>query len=482
MTDRGKFTERQRQTKYFGVPLQRILPDENPDTALVRGFFTSDDRDEEGDIITRGATERAIEKYRRWGNVRYMHLPKPVGKITRIGIDDGLAWNEVEIEVIDPQAIFEVRKGLLTALSVGISLDFDDLEFLEDGGMVISDYTLCELSLVDHPANYDAFLTSIKGAMHALSSLPLETQAQLQKEGVRMKDTKLEKLPRGGAYEVIKDKEEPLEELATTEVVVEEELLDELSATEIVEEEEEPGDVEKVVDANVESIEETDVQTSLEVEETPIEVEEPSEKSLDVEEQVDVETEEPMLEEKSPACRQSDETVEECVARKIPELMDEGMEHDQAVAAAHSICEEPCKSCPESDVEQDNEVEITLEAKIDALQAEIKQLKQDFAIASGLLKVVAEALQGQDEQSDDEDDQQADPEELQLELDEALQKNRELKAEIELLRTPVARKGHVQETELPEEATDEEEERPTNERPLKQAVRRHLEARYTARG
>ena len=47
--------------------------------------------------------------------------------------------------------------------------------------------------------------------------------------------------------------------------------------------------------------------------------------------------------EKSPACRMEDETSKECVARKIPELVDEGMEQDQAVAAATNICKDKCK-------------------------------------------------------------------------------------------------------------------------------------------
>lgn len=50
---------------------------------------------------------------------------------------------------------------------------------------------------------------------------------------------------------------------------------------------------------------------------------------------------------KSPACRKKDETKEECVARKIPELIGEGMKQDQAVAVANSVCSISCdnKAC-----------------------------------------------------------------------------------------------------------------------------------------
>lgn len=47
---------------------------------------------------------------------------------------------------------------------------------------------------------------------------------------------------------------------------------------------------------------------------------------------------------RSPACRLEDETVEDCVDRKVPEILDENpdMDPDQAVAIAFSICEEAC--------------------------------------------------------------------------------------------------------------------------------------------
>jgi len=52
---------------------------------------------------------------------------------------------------------------------------------------------------------------------------------------------------------------------------------------------------------------------------------------------------------KSPACRQEDETKDECVSRKIPEIMDEGYDQDQAIAMANSMCSTACsdksKSC-----------------------------------------------------------------------------------------------------------------------------------------
>jgi len=52
--------------------------------------------------------------------------------------------------------------------------------------------------------------------------------------------------------------------------------------------------------------------------------------------------------EKSPACRIEGETEEECRKRKIPELVDEGMEQDQAVAVAIDMCKEECEKKEET--------------------------------------------------------------------------------------------------------------------------------------
>jgi hypothetical protein len=144
--------------KMLVMPLEKGLKRSESGTLMVRGKYTSDAQDQVGDIITRSATEKAQPAYRQWGNIRRMHLPDPVGKVRKIGVEDGLEWNEVEIEVIDPKAVFEVENELLPALSVGILVNWEKLQFLEGGGWIINEYQLAEISLVDHPANYDAVL------------------------------------------------------------------------------------------------------------------------------------------------------------------------------------------------------------------------------------------------------------------------------------------------------------------------------------
>jgi len=207
----------------------------------VRGYFTSDQKDAVGDVITKEATMKAIPDYRQWGNIRYMHQPKPVGVVRAIGEDDGLEWNEVAFDITKPDVIEDVENGLLKALSVGILVDFKDIDQLQDGGWIINGYKLAEISLVDHPANYDARLKTMTGedALSYVKSLY------------------------GSSRNVI--------------------------------------------------------------------VETKSEET------------QPVKEEKSSPCREENESKEDCVSRKIPELIDEGMDQDQAVAVANEMCSEACE-------------------------------------------------------------------------------------------------------------------------------------------
>lgn len=261
-------------TKNIGVPLQKSVTKTKKGSLIVSGYFTSDAPDMHGDIITRSATEGAVKVYRQWGNIRRMHAPDPVGKVVGIGVEDGLEWNEVKIEVIDPKAVFEVENGLLQALSIGALIKFEDITWLEDGGMLISDYLLGEISLVDHPANYDSFLKDENSARSAVNMLVRqygldnvsrgmldllkekdmadeitqdgtiedeiteETTIEADADNVEAEDAETTK-------EIIEETEEVTEEVVEEEVADESDIVDE---NEIVEEEETTEVVETSID------------------------------------------------------------------------------------------------------------------------------------------------------------------------------------------------------------------------------------------
>jgi hypothetical protein len=276
--------------KYVASRINRELLTRDPDGNLVvRGLFTSDKMDMLGDVITRDATERAVPAFRQWGNIRYMHLPQPVGKVTKIGTGDGLGWNEVEFAVLKEDVAKEVENGLLPALSVGILVDFESIDFMADGGWKINDYLLAEISLVDHPANYDAVLSR-----------------SIDPEELRM--------PEKGQVVIIGDETDSTKEISTDEtvsedleVVAEEEIPAEelevekdLDVTDAAEEEE-VIPAEEAVDEAVETDEEEEVvkeiaESDAEVAEEVVEavVEPDAELSIDpvIEEEVVIEEEE----------------------------------------------------------------------------------------------------------------------------------------------------------------------------------------------
>lgn len=251
------------RAKFFHMKLNDANREKSLDgkRLSVRGYFTSDQKDAVGDIITKDATIKAIPDYKQWGNIRYMHQPKPVGVVRAIGEEDGLEWNEVVFDITKQDVIEDVENGLLKALSVGILVDWKDINELQDGGWVINNYKLAEISLVDHPANYDARLKGMQG-QDALSYVK-------------------------GLYN---------------------------------------GTAKNVTTRNSSLIN-------------------------------DISKEPDVVEEKSPPCRQEDESKDDCISRKIPELVAEGMDQDQAVAVANEMCSKPCeqKSIVE-DTLMDNDV------------------------------------------------------------------------------------------------------------------------------
>lgn len=268
-------------SKSFGVPLQKAYNQNERGQLLVRGFFTSDNKDEVGDIITRDATEKAIPSYKTWGNIRYMHQPRPVAVVERIGSGDGLAWNEVEIRVVDEDAAFQVREGLLRALSVGILIkDLDDVSFTDDGGLVIHSYSLAEISLVDHPANYDAKLNLEEKAVpwKAMASpvegYTLSKALQTKEEDVMPKEEVKVIEQEAEVVETAVEETETVVEKAVEETF-EEEVSEEVSE-EIVEDVVEKDIVEDVVEESVEEIDQIEDET---IEESEVIEEEVSEES-----------------------------------------------------------------------------------------------------------------------------------------------------------------------------------------------------------
>lgn len=436
--------------KHIAVPLEKSYDAQEDGTIIVNGFFTSDALDEVGDIITREATENAIPKYREWGNIRYMHQPKPVAKMLRIGTDDKLKWNEVEIHVIDPEAIFQVKNGLLKALSVGIWIrSWDDIEIDEEtGNWIILAYDLVEISLVDHPANYDAclFLDEDK----SIPASP-ELRQLVAQHGFAMVSKAL------GAITTSLEMEE---EIDMDELEKDLQLEEEIIAEETIEEE-----VELSVDDSEE--EEIDEELELSVDEEVVSEETEEELELSVDEE---------------------ETVEEVEEELVLEDMDVRLEEDTEDIDSVLIDSQEAEEEEEHDKETDISVEEAIEEVTENEEIEDDEVKDLLPLARALL----EALSETETEVPVLEEEQVEVERTE-EIEEATDEVTALKSQIDdlgsqvaelteivkdLLGKPAKRKGKIKTTILPHDALEEIEEEEEGEKGdlMKTAIRNYVQS------
>lgn len=429
-------------SKRIGVPLMHksMQKDENErEYLLVTGKFTSDQRDEVGDTITREATLRAVPKYKEWGNIRYMHQPRPVAVVNRISEGDGLQWNEVEIKVYNKEAIFEVEVGLLKALSVGILINMEDVEVEGDGGWKIHDYSLAEISLVDHPANYDAKLD--------IKNLGSDFVNLARQEGIYTA-VKQFKVDEDVTEEITMDEEQEL---------VEEEVIEENK--DIVEEE-----VEEIVEETKELIEEE--------KEVPVEEEEEEEEVEEEEEELErgmveeIVTDELVVEDEPVVEKELDEEVVEEETIEIEDEEEIVLEEEVELEVQELSLEPSTPDLTE-----------TLVAAITDLQTTVKALAEAFYAEKQTTSEPVEEVQEEVVEELVEEDKGV--EEIELLKKEIAS----LREELDALRAPANRKGKVLPVEVEEPAEEVEEKAIVKEKPLnlREAVKLHVESRFPKR-
>ena len=102
---------------------------------------------------------------------------------------------------------------------------------------------------------------------------------------------------------------------------------------------------------------------------------------------------EPELEQKSPACRMDGESEQECVSRKTAEMIEEGMDQDQASAAAYSMCETACSEKEEAA----------------PVKKDVEKLEEAFDLLVGAAELVKSAIDeygGNPDDGDYDDDEE----------------------------------------------------------------------------
>ena len=152
---------------HFSIPIFKWEEDADGDL-IVKGIATDGTLDSDSQIVDSEWSAKALQTWiTTGGNLRQSHDPhRPVGKGLKVECNrDGSGKHWVTSLVVDPLAQKLVKKGVLTAYSVGISRPVikHDPSGRARGGIIV-DGELAELSLVDRPSNKSSYLELAKAA------------------------------------------------------------------------------------------------------------------------------------------------------------------------------------------------------------------------------------------------------------------------------------------------------------------------------
>ena len=135
---------------------------------IVKGIATDGTVDADEQIVDPVWSAKALNTWSATGaNVRQSHDPRhPVGKGLSVEIDrNGSGKHWVTSVIVDPLAQKLVKKGVLTAYSIGIARPVikHDPTGRARGGVIVGG-ELAELSIVDRPSNKSSYLEIAKSA------------------------------------------------------------------------------------------------------------------------------------------------------------------------------------------------------------------------------------------------------------------------------------------------------------------------------
>jgi polyhydroxyalkanoate synthesis regulator phasin len=155
---------------------------------IVSGFATLDNVDRHNDIVDAEASFKAFETFR--GNLREMHQPIAVGKVTNFREEQfydkstGQSYRGVFVDTYvskGAQDTWEkVTDGTLSGFSIGGNITkVDQVQKGDDMVRVIKEYELIELSLVDSPANQLANVFSIQKVDDRIVATGIATEIKM---------------------------------------------------------------------------------------------------------------------------------------------------------------------------------------------------------------------------------------------------------------------------------------------------------------
>lgn len=137
-------------------PIYAEITKVDDEQRMVFGYASTETRDQQGEVVRRGAIEGALPDYLKFSNIREMHQPSAVGVAKEADMDDKGLW--LGAHVVDDAAWRKVKAGVYKGFSVGGRVTKRD----PMDRSIITGLELTEISLVDRPANPDAVYTMVK--------------------------------------------------------------------------------------------------------------------------------------------------------------------------------------------------------------------------------------------------------------------------------------------------------------------------------
>lgn len=134
------------------------------------GYASTWDEDLGGDIITKGAFNKTMERKDRV-KVLWQHS-EPIGRSVNMTTDSKGLMVEGKISKtrLGDEAIELMQDGVIDQMSIGFSIPSGKSEYNEKGNRIIHEVKLYEYSLVTFPMNEKAIITSVKSVSDAIRS------------------------------------------------------------------------------------------------------------------------------------------------------------------------------------------------------------------------------------------------------------------------------------------------------------------------
>jgi HK97 family phage prohead protease len=150
--------------------LQFKSDDVNMSSRTFAGYASTWDEDLGGDIISKGAFNKTMERKDRV-KVLWQHN-EPIGKSMNMSADSKGLFVEGKISKtrLGDEAIELMNDGVIDQMSIGFSIPSGKSDYNDKGNRLIHEVKLYEYSLVTFPMNEKAIITSVKSVSDALRS------------------------------------------------------------------------------------------------------------------------------------------------------------------------------------------------------------------------------------------------------------------------------------------------------------------------